>query len=84
MVITAKAKIRVEGNLPLKLSRGAYKYPINELNVGQSFLVDGVEYSRNEHQKVSSAVCNSAKRTAPKKAFSVRKEGEKIAVWRIK
>lgn len=54
----------------------AVKYPWHELEVGDSFLVEGTE-----QRSVSSSAASFGSRNKMK--FATRKEGNKTRVWRI-
>ena len=52
------------------------KYPFDQMEVGQSFKVEG------KNPNPSSAVSQQNKRN-PEKRFIVRREGENFRVWRV-
>lgn len=60
----------IEKNVPMPVSRG--KYPFRDMQVGDSFVAD---------EKARGAAVAFASRVDGVK-FAIRKEGEKVRIWR--
>lgn len=58
------------------------KYPLNQLRVGESFLIPMEEYDKKKHNNVSSAIIVYKTMHAPEKKFKTRRVAEGVRVWR--
>lgn len=67
---------KIEKNVPIPPKENLRKYPVYEMEVGDSFFVPDTET-----QRVSRRIQKFQQRT--KARFSVRKEGNGARVWRI-
>jgi hypothetical protein len=70
----------IEKNIPAPRFEGRKKYPIEDLQLGDSFLVPGVD----EKVRRSLTVCANtiAKKHNGTRKFTVRKVGQGFRVWR--
>jgi hypothetical protein len=72
--------IKIESNIPIpKISKkGRQKvYPFDEMNVGDSFFIEGRTTSQ-----LSSVANNWSKRYDPKAKFVVKQENKGVRIWR--
>jgi len=87
-------KIKIEKNVPIPKKGGNNKYPIAEMNVGDSLFFpvgfftkrDGSDYEKREYTQRVNAVFSSIKRQnkeIKKWAFTCRTTKEGVRVWRI-
>ena len=73
-------KIKIEKNIPVP-ARG-YKYPIRDMEIGDSFLLDN-EYSRKNMQSIVGYISQFRKKNNLEAKFMARKVDEnKIRIWR--
>ncbi len=68
--------MKIDKNVPMPTSQANSKYPFWDMDVGDSFLIDG-----NEVQSVRNASHMCGKRNEMK--FTVRKTAEGYRCWRI-
>jgi hypothetical protein len=60
------------------------KYPLADMEVGDSFLFEMEKYDYKKRSRLASAVSIFAKRSEKGIKFSIRRIGEDVRVWRIK
>jgi hypothetical protein len=60
------------------------KYPLAEMEVGDSFLFEMEKYDKKKRSRLASAVSIFSKRSENGAKFSIRRIGEDVRVWRIK
>jgi len=74
----AKTEYKIESGIPQPPSlSGRKKYPLREMEVGDSFVVDA-----DQHTRLMSAVAYFGKRNNRK--YSIRKVDGSLRCWRVK
>jgi len=72
--------IKVQKNIPIPNTKGRkMKYPFPDMNIGDSFEVDGVKKNT-----VLGAATSWAKRNKKKWEFTIRFVNNKTRIWRVK
>lgn len=66
---------KIEKNIPVPLSRSAFKITLMKMEIGDSVLCEPKHYSSFK---------NAGLRMEPVRKIATRKEGSKIRVWRVK
>ena len=73
--------MKIEKNIPIPPGQRSSRYPWKEMEVGDSFRIDG--FSRKQFNSLMTCGCTWAKRNNPSVKFIVRTENTGIRVWRI-
>ena len=82
-----KTHYKIEKNIPIPRSLGGgrtseYFYPLEKMQVGDSFLIHLEKYTNKERAKIASRVAMWQKRNATDKKFATRRVDEGVRVWR--
>lgn len=70
-------EFKIVSNIPLPTKRGRFRYPLDDMKVGNSFRVDA-----NDVQGLRMAI-SQRKRRGREERFTVRKNGDSHRCWRI-
>lgn len=78
---------KIEKNIPIANPKPERKYPFNEMEIGDSFLIKATDSKMKSIRKIRnriSSACNIFTKNNPKIKFVTRRENDGIRCWRIK
>lgn len=74
--------IEIEKGIPVPEKQKGRKYPLPEMEVGDSIFIKG--YTRSKHQGIYNVCRCFSKNHNPSTKFVIRKWWDGIRIWRIK